>query len=332
MNVHDFMEHAGNNFNIVNAIAKTWDILDRFSHPVCSISGGSDSDILLDIIHKLDEQRKVRYVWFNTGLEFNATKRHLDDLEQKYSISIERVPAVKPIPVTVRESGYPFLSKFVSNRIAQLQRHHFHFRLDSDYEQDMRDFDHCKDGLDWWHNKRSYRTFNISRFYLLKEFLAAYTPDFSISDKCCDFSKKLPAKHFIRDNSCDLNIIGTRKLEGGIRQSLTSCFSQSDDEGAIFRPIFWFKNSDKKAYCNLFGVSHSDCYTVYGLERTGCVGCPFNPHAEKELEQCELWEKGIVNAARNVFAKSYEFTKLFRAFRLQLRDATLPLFNILQPS
>ena len=35
---------------------------------VCSISGGSDSDILLDIVTKFDHNKKVRYVFFNTGL------------------------------------------------------------------------------------------------------------------------------------------------------------------------------------------------------------------------------------------------------------------------
>lgn len=47
----------------------------------CSISGGSDSDIMLDIIHKADFAKKVKYVWFDTGLEYQATKEHLDYLE-----------------------------------------------------------------------------------------------------------------------------------------------------------------------------------------------------------------------------------------------------------
>ena len=51
--------------------------------PICSISGGSDSDIVLDLIHKIDDDKKVTYLWIDTGLEYTATKDHLNDLEQK---------------------------------------------------------------------------------------------------------------------------------------------------------------------------------------------------------------------------------------------------------
>ena len=50
----------------------------KYHNIMCSISGGSDSDIMLDIIHKVDINRKVKYVWFDTGLEYSATKRHLE--------------------------------------------------------------------------------------------------------------------------------------------------------------------------------------------------------------------------------------------------------------
>ena len=63
---------------------------DKYKIILCSISGGSDSDDMLDIIYKVDENKKVRYVWFDTGLEYQATKDHLDYLEQKYNIKIER--------------------------------------------------------------------------------------------------------------------------------------------------------------------------------------------------------------------------------------------------
>lgn len=54
-----------------------------------SLSGGSDSDIMLDLIQRvLAEKRynydsEIHYVFFDTGIEYEATKRHLDYLEQK---------------------------------------------------------------------------------------------------------------------------------------------------------------------------------------------------------------------------------------------------------
>ena len=316
MNVHELMQKAEPHITIVNAFAKAWDVLGRYRNPVCSISGGADSDIMLDMIHAIDDEHKVRYVWFNTGLEFTATKRHLDFLRDKYSIEIEPLAPIKPVALTVKEHGYPFLAKIVSARIAQLQRHGFDFKDGHVYEDDLEQYPRCKNALNWWHNKYSFKMWNINRHKLLKEFLIAHPPTFHISDKCCDFSKKKVAHKFIDDNNCDLNIIGTRKSEGGIRQAHNSCFNADTQGIATFRPIFWFNNQDKENYCNAFGVIHSDCYTVYGLKRTGCAGCPFNPNVFTEVEQVKPYEAGIIQAAEHVFAPAYEYTKLFREFRV----------------
>lgn len=60
---------------------------------VCSISGGADSDIILDLISKLDTEKKVEYIFFNTGIEYQATKDHLKYLEERYGVRIEEIKA-----------------------------------------------------------------------------------------------------------------------------------------------------------------------------------------------------------------------------------------------
>ena len=114
-----------NNYTIYTSMCKAQRILMRSYDAVCSISGGSDSDIVLDLIHKVDEDGKVKYFWIDTGLEYTATKEHLDFLEQKYGITIERVKPDKPIPTCVKEYGVPFLSKYVSEQMMRLQAHGF---------------------------------------------------------------------------------------------------------------------------------------------------------------------------------------------------------------
>ena len=57
-----------NNYTIYTSMCKAQRILMRSYSPVCSISGGSDSDIVLDLIHKVDEDGKVKYFWIDTGL------------------------------------------------------------------------------------------------------------------------------------------------------------------------------------------------------------------------------------------------------------------------
>lgn len=57
-------------------------------HPkaICSYSGGSDSDILIDLIERTRAMfglPPVDYVFFNTGLEMQATKDHVKATAEK---------------------------------------------------------------------------------------------------------------------------------------------------------------------------------------------------------------------------------------------------------
>ena len=102
----------------------------RSERAVVSISGGADSDMMLDMIQALEPEQnypnaEIHYVWFNTGMEYTATKRHLDYLEAKYGITIERRKANTPVPIGCKTWGQPFLSKRISQYISRLQAHGF---------------------------------------------------------------------------------------------------------------------------------------------------------------------------------------------------------------
>jgi len=99
--------------------------LKNYKNILVSVSGGADSDIMLDMVSKFSDGKDIKYLFFDTGLEYVATKEHLEYLEEKYSITIERVKAVKPIPIACRRYGQPFLSKRVSNMIKRLQTNNF---------------------------------------------------------------------------------------------------------------------------------------------------------------------------------------------------------------
>ena len=80
------------NETIRDNIVIAWNKINSpaYKNIACSISGGSDSDVMLDIIYNCDKDKKVHYIWFDTGLEYGATKKHLLYLENKYGIKIER--------------------------------------------------------------------------------------------------------------------------------------------------------------------------------------------------------------------------------------------------
>ena len=89
---------APENELIRNTMKKADLLLNSYKNPVCSVSGGSDSDVMLDLLERVRGNRNVTYVFFNTGIEYRATLRHLDDLESKYGIEIVRRKAKKPVP------------------------------------------------------------------------------------------------------------------------------------------------------------------------------------------------------------------------------------------
>lgn len=316
------LEHI-DNYTVFDGYAKAINVLNRSVSALCSLSGESDSDIVLDIIHNTDELEKVRYFWIDTGLEYEATKKHLSFLEEKYSIEIMRAKPEKPIPLCVKEYGIPFLSKYVSEQMMRLQKHNFKWE-DEPLEVLLKKYPNCKTALQWWCN--SYYTaengvcrmsrYSISRNRFLKEFIMENPPDFPISNKCCEYAKKKSAKKLIKESGCDLEITGIRKYEGGIRSAnYTSCFSANSSKGCnTYRPLFWYTDADKKYYEEHFGICHSDCYTKYGMKRTGCAGCPFNPKITEELELIKKFEPKLYNASYNIFGKSYDYTRRYREF------------------
>ena len=142
---------------------------------------------------------------------------------------------------------------------------------------------------------------------------------FRISDKCCTYAKKKVSERFIKNGDYDLSCIGVRQSEGGIRSATyKTCFSDGDDIDH-FRPVFWLRDNDKEEYCEHYGVTHSRCYTQYGLARTGCFGCPFGKRFEDELKSIEQHEPKLLRAANSIFGESYDYTRRYLAFREKMK-------------
>lgn len=79
-------------------------------HPnaICSYSGGSDSDILLHLIEQVRTTfgfPPIQYAFFNTGLEMQAIKRHVHEMESLYGVKIDTHRPRKNIVQATREYG-----------------------------------------------------------------------------------------------------------------------------------------------------------------------------------------------------------------------------------
>ena len=323
--------------NINYSIQKAAAICHRYKNILVSISGGSDSDIMLDLLLKVVDKSKCKFVFFDTGIEYQATKEHLAVLENKYNIQIERIRASVPVPLGCKKYGLPFLSKFVSQMIERLQKHGFDFANEGKqpFEELILKYPDIKGALIWWCNKYPAQEgkksiFNISNNRFLKEFMIDNPPDFMISAKCCNGAKKNTSHDYEKTHFIDLKCLGLRKMEGGIRSaSFKNCYDY-DSTKAIqqFRPIWHFTDEDKQTYCNLYGVTHSRCYTEYGFKRTGCAGCCFNSKFEDDLNIIQKYEPMLYLACNNIFGKSYEYTRAYKKYKkLKQRNGQLFMFD-----
>lgn len=304
---------------VFDSFIKAMSVLKKHEAIDVSISGGADSDIVLDLIEKIKTDENISYVWFDTGLEYQATKDHLEYLEKKYGITIEREKAVKPIPIAVKEYGLPFLSKVVSQKIELLQAHNFEWK-DEPLEVLLDKYPTCRDGVRWWCNAKPGERFNIGRNKWLKEFMIKNPPKFKISNQCCLWAKKKVSLKRIHKMGGALSVVGVRKAEGGARSSLKNCYDAQRKKGAQYRPLFWYSNEDKKWYEDKFCITHSKCYTNYGMKRTGCAGCPFNSKFDEALNIMSAFEPKLYKACVNVFGNSYEYTRKYHEFRKEMNS------------
>lgn len=318
------MESAPPNKNIQYALTKSYEVLSNYHNIEVSVSGGADSDIMLDLLLRTGNVDEMKFIWFNTGLEYKATRDHLLYLENRYGIKIHRIMPEKSIVVSCRQFGTPFLNKTVSELIDRLQRNEFEWE-DGDYETLIKKYPNCMSSLKWWCNQYPQGSrFNISYHRDLKEFMIQNPPAFKISSKCCTYAKKNVYLDFIKENGCDLDCSGVRKAEKGIRSSAyKDCFSKSEKKQQIsggvarFRPIFWFTDEDKVEYENAYDIVHSDCYTKYGMKRTGCAGCPYNLNLENDLKVLIENEPTLYKACINVFNNSYDYREQYYGYRFE---------------
>lgn len=312
------LAESPSNFVIQNALGTCYERVSQHNHIFCSVSGGGDSDMMVDMLIRCGAKDKTDFVFCDTGLEYAATIEHLDELERKYDITIKRVSAQRSIPYCVKEYGVPFWSKYTSEMIYRLQKHGFQFE-DEDFDTLYAKYPKCKSALRWWCNVSEGKTtqFNIRRYPFLREFMIDNPPDFRISNLCCTWAKKKALHDLIAGGEYDMQCLGIRQSEGGIRANVyKTCFTESDDIDQ-FRPVFWLRDSDKNEYCAWYGIEHSRCYSEYGLSRTGCFGCPFGKRFEDELESIKNYEPKLHKAAIAIFGQSYDYTRKYYEYREQ---------------
>lgn len=310
-------------------------------HPnaVCSYSGGSDSDIMIDLVERTRKTFNlppIQYVFFNTGLEMQATKDHVEETAKKYGVEIKECRPAKgdDIVSATRRNGQPFVSKIMSAGLEGWQKKGLPLSIAEEYDQaedkaakrqELRErYPHCESTINFLcccnsaGEPRPNIQLVINSSKYMRDFIAECPPDFKISAKCCDCCKKKVA-HKVQ-KPFDMIITGERRDEGGMRsvprQDNTSlCFTETSDGKYRLRPLYYVSDKDKAWYKDYYGIRYSDAYEVYGLTRTGCCGCPISYKAVDDLEMIRPYEPVVVRAAWNIFGDSYRYRQKYNDYK-----------------
>lgn len=312
-----------------------------YEHPnaICSYSGGSDSDIMIDLIETVREMfgfPPIKYVFFNTGLEMKATKDHVRYVAEKYGVEIEEVRPKINIVQSTRKYGIPFVSKIMSGGLSDWQKKGVPLSIAQEYDR-AEDKEAKRKELKYRYPKceslinflcccnskgepRPNIQLVINSSKYMRDFIEEYPPDFMISAKCCDYCKKQIAHKVQKDY--DMIITGERRDEGGMRSvprkdNTALCFTETASGQFRLRPLYYVSDKDKEWYKNYHKIKYSDAYEVYGLTRTGCCGCPISYKAVDDLEKIRPYEPNVVKAAWNIFGKSYEYRKKYNEYKKQ---------------
>ena len=275
------------------------------------VSGGSDSEIILHMIADTSLREflpKIHFVFQNTGIEYRATLRHLDYMETRYGIHIDRIRGESVVSV-VRREGLPILSKNFSHTVSQASR-----GAPSAWEK-------IKGEKKFHDGKQSRFNFTPAQRRLAEYILENGIP---VSDKCCDLSKKKPFHEYLKQIHADLSISGERQAEGGARATRHNCcFEQGDIDK--YMPLWFWDDKTKQYYKERECIVFSDCYEVWGMKRTGCVGCPFNSRVGKDLELIKIYEPGLYKVCMKVFGESYKLMDDFEVHRQKVMETQLTM-------
>lgn len=312
-------------------------------HPnaICSYSGGSDSDLLIDLIErcrKIYRLKPVKYAFFNTGLEMKATRDHVKATAEKYGVEIETYRPKVNIVQATRKYGVPFVSKIMSAGLSEWQKKKVPLSIADEYaqaedkaakRQELRErYPKCESVINFLcccnakGEPRPDIQLVINSSPYMRDFIGEHPPDFKISADCCTYCKKNLA-HAIQ-KPYEMIITGERRDEGGMRsvprQDNTSlCFTETSSGQYRLRPLYYVSDGDKAWYKEYYKLRYSDAYEVYGLTRTGCCGCAISYKAIEDLKMIEPYEPNLVKAAWNVFGKSYLYRQKYNEYKEQRR-------------
>ena len=273
---------------IEDAMFRLKDLYDRTDgKSVISFSGGKDSTVIAELYLMAKEKGLVGHmnlIFADTQIEYDA----IYEFVEWYSKNKQEVVYIKPrlpFPMIIKKYGKPAMSKIKSDflntyqntlkkgedplKVKRTSELLIGFRTDKEYN--------IKVDENGKPEKTRQRLANKHMHFVHPE------NEIKISSMCCELLKKEPFEDYYKTHGIKGYVTGMRKSEGGVREEMYKTCTAHKTIGRgknkvklIHKmPLFDWTDKDVDDFIEKYNVKISKAYTEYGLNRTGCVGCPF---------------------------------------------------------
>ena len=238
---------------------------------------------------------EIPRVYADTGVELNMIKDFVVEL-QKTDDRIVIIKPTVPIKQMLEKDGYPFKSKEHARYVMKYQAKGF------DYKS-VRAYTKKENTLS---GKPIFRPCPKKLMYQFTE-----ENTLKISDMCCFRLKEEPLQKWQEQNNKKYSIIGIMREEGGRRRN-AQCLAFTRKKLKSFHPLAPVTKDWEDWFIDKYNIEICDIYKEpYNFTRTGCKGCPFALHLQKELDtleeffqnerkQCEIIWKPVYDEYRRL--------------------------------
>lgn len=277
-----------NEFILQDRLQKIKQIINQYREEnfYLSFSGGKDSTVLSALVDLAIPGNKIPRVYADTGIDLNMIRDFVFDMAKRDNRIFIIQPSI-PIKQMLETWGYPFKSKIHSHCVSLYQ---------NDPKKKM------------WQGYIGKRPEHWHTRTCPKILMYQFTEDNSleISDMCCVKLKEEPLMNWAKANMRDIAIIGIMRDEGG-RRTQSTCLQFSGKKLKKFQPLVPITKEWEEWFIDAYNVEICDIYKLpYNFERTGCKGCPFNIHLQKELDVLEKYFPAERKQCELIWSPVYE--------------------------
>ena len=308
-----------NEFLLFDRIEKIKSVIGKYGEEnfYLSFSGGRDSTVLSALLDMALPGNTIPRVYANTGIEYQLILDFVErERERKHAWELVIIKPSVPIKPMLEKEGYPFKSKRHSSYLARYQK---------------RGFKHSERayiGLELWNNGADYRGDRICPKSLRYQFSEEFKSVLKVSDMCCKRLKTDRMKEYEQESGKKYAILGIMPSEGG-RRERAKCLAFKGDKFKAFQPLVPVTKEWEDWFIEEYNIDISDIYKPpYNFERTGCKGCPFNIHIQRELDTLKHFFPNEYKQCEAIWKPVYdEYRRI--GYRLRKPDGQLTLEDYL---